>query len=114
LAGKPKRRVCLIEADARFRESFHLALKSHGYDVVDFGNAQDFLATYEPKNIFALVIDINLSGMNGLELQEVLLARKTAIPVIILAGKGAVAQAIQALRNGALNVLWLSPSTPRF
>jgi FixJ family two-component response regulator len=102
---KPKHLVALINTDAGFCDSFRSALNSHGHDVIGFANAQDFLANFDSKKVFALVIDINLPGMNGLELQEVLLARKTDIPVIILAGKGAVTEAIQALKNGALNVL---------
>jgi two-component system response regulator FixJ len=105
MSGKFKNRVGLIDDDAAFRESFRLAMKSLGYDFVGFSSAQDFFANFEPKKVFALVIDILLPGMNGLELQEILHARKTAIPVIMLSGKVDVTKAVQAMKNGAQMVL---------
>ena len=105
MSGKLKHRVGLIDDDAAFRESFRLAMKTLGYDFVGFSNAQEFFATFEPKKVFALVIDINLPGMNGLELQEILHTRKTAIPVIMISGKVDVTKAVHAMKNGALNVL---------
>jgi FixJ family two-component response regulator len=103
--AKTKYRVCVVDDDAAFRESFRLAAKTAGFDTVGFGSAQEFLAGFEPTKVCCLVLDIRLPGMSGLELQEILRARKTHIPTIILTGHGDVPLAVQAIKNGALDFL---------
>jgi two-component system response regulator FixJ len=103
--AKTKYRVCLVDDDAGFRESFRLAAKTAGFDTVSFGSAQEFLAGFEPTKVCCLVLDIRLPGMSGLELQEILRARKTHIPILILTGHGDVPMAVQAIKNGALDFL---------
>jgi FixJ family two-component response regulator len=103
--AKTKYRVCLVDDDAAFRESFRLAAKAAGFDSVGFGSAQEFLADFLPTKVCCLVLDIRLPGMSGLELQEILRARKTHIPILILTGHGEVPMAVQAIKNGALDFL---------
>jgi FixJ family two-component response regulator len=103
--AKTKYRVCLVDDDAAMRESFRLAAKSAGFDTVSFGSAQEFLSSFEPAKVCCIVIDIRLPGMSGLELQEILAARKTHIPVLILTGHGDVPMAVQAIKNGAMDFL---------
>jgi two-component system response regulator FixJ len=103
--ARTKYRVCLVDDDAAFRESFRLAAKTAGFDTVAFGSAQEFLSAFEPAKVCCLVLDIRLPGMSGLELQEILHARKTHIPILILTGHGDVPMAVQAIKNGALDFL---------
>jgi FixJ family two-component response regulator len=78
--AKAKYRVCLVDDDAAVRESVRLGAKAAGYDTVSFGNAQEFLSGFEPQKTCCLILDVRLPGINGLELLEILQARKTRIP----------------------------------
>jgi two-component system, LuxR family, response regulator FixJ len=103
--AKAKYRVCLVDDDAAFCESFRLAAKSAGYEAVCFNSAQEFLAGFEPAKVCCLVLDVRLPGMSGLELQEILKARKTYVPILIMTGHGEVPMAVQAIKNGAFDFL---------
>jgi two-component system response regulator FixJ len=100
-----KQRVCVVDNDAAFRQSFCLAAKAAGFDTVGFGTAPDFLSGFVSTTFCCLVLDVRLPGMSGLELLEVLRARRTAIPCIILTRHGEVQTAIQAMKNGAVDCL---------
>ena len=82
-----------------------IAAKAAGYDSVAFGSAQDFLAGFEPAKTCCIILDVQLPGMSGLEIQEVLQARKTDVPVLILTGHADIPMAVQAVKKGALDVL---------
>jgi two-component system response regulator FixJ len=103
--AKTRLRVCLVDDDAAIRDSFRMAAKAAGYDSVAFSSAHEFLAGFEPTKTCCIVLDVQLPGMSGLELQEVLKARKTDIPVLILTGHADIPMAVQAVKNGALDVL---------
>jgi FixJ family two-component response regulator len=102
---KSKLRVCFVEADAALRKSLQLAAKAAGYGSEAFANAADFLADFDAKGIFCIVIDARLPGMSGLRLLEVFQARRIYVPVILLTGHSDVTMAVQALKNGAHDVL---------
>jgi two-component system response regulator FixJ len=103
--AKPRYRICLVDDDAAFCASFRLAAKAAGFETVSFGSAQEFFSDFDPTKVFCLVLDIRLPGMSGLELQEVLRARKTHVPIIILTGHADIPMAVQAMKNGALDFL---------
>jgi two-component system response regulator FixJ len=103
--AKSKLRVCFVDDDTALRNSLQLAAISAGYDSVTFGNAHEFLSGFDSTGVFCIALDVRLPGMSGLELQEVLRARKTHIPLIFLTGHADVRMAVQALKNGAQDVL---------
>src|SRR5438105_9510347 len=97
--------VCLVDNDAAVRNAFKLLMKSAGINLTSFASAQEYLAGFEPKNVGCIVLDVRMSGMSGLELQEILNQRKVHIPVIVLAGHSEVNMAVQAVKNGAFDVV---------
>ena len=52
-----------------------------------------------------LVLDIRMPGINGLELQKILIEKKYTIPIIFVTGHGDVPMSVQALKNGAIDFL---------
>jgi two-component system response regulator FixJ len=97
--------VCVVDDDAAVRNGFKLLMKSAGINLISFGSVQEYLAGFEPKNVGCIILDVRMPGMSGLELQEILKQRKVNIPVIILTGHADVHLAVQAVRNGALDVV---------
>jgi two-component system response regulator FixJ len=97
--------VCLVDDDAAVRNSFKLLMKSAGINLVSFSSAQEYLAGFEPKNVGCIILDVRMPGMSGLELHEILRQRRVNIPIILLTGHADVHLAVQAVRNGAFDVL---------
>src|SRR5262245_42241794 len=97
--------VCLVDSDAAVRNSFKVFMKTAGINLISFANAQEYLAGFEPKNIGCIVLDARMPGMSGLELQEILRQRKVHIPIVVLAGHTDLPMAIQAIKNGAFDVV---------
>jgi two-component system response regulator FixJ len=97
--------VCLVDDDAAVRNAFKLLMKSAGINLLIFGSAQEYLAGFEPKNVGCIILDVRMPGMSGLELQEILKQRRVHIPAMILTGHADVHLAVQAVKNGAFDVL---------
>ena len=52
-----------------------------------------------------LVLDIRMPGMSGLELQQLLVARRWLLPIVFITGHGDVELAVQAMKHGAFDFL---------
>ncbi|MCI0640452.1 MAG: response regulator [Gemmataceae bacterium] len=103
--SKNKFNVCIIDDDNAIRTAFKNLLKATQYNVAAYGSGQEFLAAFDPKNVAALVVDLRMPGMNGLELLEILKQRKVYVPVIILTGHGDIPITVQAIKAGAFDVI---------
>ena len=77
--------VGILEDDAAVRDSLRLMLERNGYSVQTFGSPNDFLLTKEIDRFNCLVLDLQLPGMNGLELLELLRVRAYSKPAIMIA-----------------------------
>ncbi len=101
----PETRIYVVDDDASVRDSIALLLSFHGYRVVEFESAEAFLAAWQPGWSGCVLLDLRLSGMDGLALQSELVNRYSVLPIIFLTGHGDVADARQALRQGATDFL---------
>jgi FixJ family two-component response regulator len=97
--------VFVVDDDASVRDALGLLLGLHGYPILFFANAQNFLDTYSADWRGCLLIDIRMPGMNGLVLQKHLQDLECAIPVVIITGHGDVASAREAFRANAIDFL---------
>ena len=100
-----KFRVCFVDGDPSVCESLRGGTKAAGFESVAFTTAQEFLAGFDPSNIGCIVLEILLPGMRGLELQQILKARKTPVPIVFLTGHADIPLTVQAMKNGAQDVL---------
>jgi two-component system response regulator FixJ len=105
MSNKARPTVCLVDDDAAVREAFAVLLKSAGLKLMTFSSANEFLGGFEPRNVGCIILDVRMPGMSGLELQEILYQRKVHIPMIILTGHADVPLAVQAVKNGAFDVI---------
>ena len=80
-------------------------LAAVGRPVEVYASAEAFLQAYHPGMAGCLVVDINLPGMSGLELQRELARRGGGLPCVFVTGRGELAQAVQAMREGAVDFL---------
>ncbi|MGI9336823.1 MAG: response regulator transcription factor [Gammaproteobacteria bacterium] len=97
--------VLVIDDNEAVRDALSLLLSEENLPVETCETAERFLSTYEPERFGCLVLDIRMPGMDGLELQEVLLDRKVRIPIIFITGHGDVPMSVRALKAGAVDFL---------
>jgi two-component system, NtrC family, response regulator AtoC len=100
-----KTKILLVEDDAAMGSLVVRDLSRRGFDVHHVANAADALAAVEVERFGAIVSDVRLGGMTGLELCERLCARRPEVPVILITAFGDLELAIAALRAGAHDFL---------
>jgi RNA polymerase sigma factor (sigma-70 family) len=97
--------VFLIDDDASVRDSLSLVLSLKGMRTQLFAAAETFLETYRPEWRGCLLTDLQMPGMNGLDLQRALLDRGISLPVVVLTAHGDVQTTRLAMKNGAFDFL---------
>jgi len=97
--------VFIVDDDASVRDALSLLLAVNDYRVAVFGDAENFLTAYKPSWRGCLLLDIRMPGMDGLTLQNQLVALGSELPVIIMTGHGDVASARAAFRALAIDFL---------
>ena len=81
--------VFVVDDDPSIRESLRLLLSSAGYGVKTFSSAKEFIeAERDIQDSACLVLDVKMPGLSGLELQERLLLRGSAMPIVFITGHG--------------------------
>jgi RNA polymerase sigma factor (sigma-70 family) len=97
--------VFLIDDDASVRDSLSLVLSLKGMRTQLFAAAEPFLETYKSDWCGCVLTDLQMPGMSGLDLQEVLRDRGISLPVVVLTAHGDVATTRLAMKNGAFDFL---------
>ncbi len=104
--------IYIIDDDAVASTYIDGIMKSGGYQCVAFDSADSFLFHAKPELRGCIVLDLQMEGMNGLELQAELLKRCILMPVIIVSGQAVVASAVQAMKQQAFD-LFEKPVNPQ-
>lgn len=97
--------VFVVDDDAGVRRSLERLLRSGGWNVRAFASADEFLQSGRPEPPACLVLDVQMPGQTGLELQDSLHNADIDIPIIFISGHAQVPMAIRAMRGGAINFL---------
>jgi len=102
--------VFIVDDDASFLRSVSRLLQAAGYAVKAFESATKFLEELRPEMRGCVLADLQMPGMNGLELQAALGEAANPLPVIFLSAQGNIPTTVQAMRRGAEDFLTkLSP-----
>ena len=107
------RPVYLIEDDESVLRACAQALKLADLEVRTFGSAEKALVAFDEDPPAAVVSDVRLPGMSGLELLDVVWQRDCDVPVILITGHGDVSMAVQAMRAHAYDFIEKPFSSPR-
>ncbi|HUA39449.1 MAG TPA: response regulator [Candidatus Sulfopaludibacter sp.] len=97
--------IFIVDDDASFLRSVSRLLRAVGFSVQTFESAQEFLAGLTPEMSGCVVADLQMPGMNGLELQDALRRSVNPMPVIFLTGQGDIPTTVNAMRSGAEDFL---------
>ncbi|MBB3391940.1 FixJ family two-component response regulator [Rhizobium sp. BK275] len=82
--GKLRRTVAVVDDDASLRRSVRRLLNAYGFPAIEYASAEAFLRRDPEASIDCLVLDIDLGGMSGIELQRRLKEAGLKLPVIFI------------------------------
>lgn len=97
--------VYIVDDDPAVRDSLALMIGQESLAVQSFDSAEAFLATCNPECCGCAIIDIRMSGMDGMQLQETLSERGILLPIIFLTGHGDIPMSVRAIKAGAIDFL---------
>src|ERR1700675_1596216 len=103
--------IFVLDDDERVREALSSLLSSLGFRVEVFASAREYLDFQKPDPPAWLVLDLELPGMSGLDLQEKI-ATEDSPPIIFVTGHGDVPSSVRAMKAGAIEFL-LKPYDPQ-
>lgn len=100
--------VLIVDDDEAMRRSMAFLFSSIGLEAQIFPSASELLVALPAENTLrpgALVLDVRMPGMSGLELQRHLVERGFPLPILIVTGHGDVPMAVEALKAGAFDFI---------
>ncbi|MYM23155.1 response regulator [Duganella sp. FT135W] len=97
--------VFIVDDDPAVRDALGLLLGVRGYRTAVFSSAEAFLQGWQQGWSGCLLVDIRMSGMDGLALQRELINRGSAMPVVVMSGHGDVSTARAAFKADAVDFL---------
>jgi FixJ family two-component response regulator len=96
--------ICIVDDDASVRDSLSLVLGLKGYDCRTFESAESFISSL-PNRPACIILDLKMTGMNGLELQNRLLSQKIPVQIIFLTAFADVQVMREAFLGNAVDFL---------
>jgi FixJ family two-component response regulator len=97
--------IAIVDDDDSFRHATMSFIRSLGYAVVQFASAESFLKSDRLAETDCLISDVQMPGMNGLELQRKLIAGGNHLPIIFLTAFPEIKARAQAVAAGAIGFL---------
>jgi FixJ family two-component response regulator len=98
-------RVFVVDDDASVRKSLVRLLKSAGHEVEAFASATELLHRAPFEDACCLVLDVQMPGLNGLELQKALARSYCAPPIVFITGHNDFPMSRFAIEAGALDFI---------
>jgi two-component system, LuxR family, response regulator FixJ len=105
MAGNKAPEVFVVDDDAAVRDSLEALLLAEGFQVRTFDSAVSFLTADVSTFQGCLLLDVRMPKMSGLELQQELRERASALPVVIMTGHADVQMAVAAMKAGAVDFI---------
>lgn len=97
--------VFIVDDDEAVRKGLCLVIENAGLSCQAFESAEDYLQTVSADKQGCLLLDVNLPGLNGHELQAELNRRGMHLPIIFLSAYGDIPMTVRAIKAGAVDFL---------
>ena len=97
--------VAIVDDDPSVRRGLQRLIRSAGWKVETFASAQEFLDRPPAVSPSCLVLDLQLPGLSGLDLQQRMADLGLDIPVVFLTGQGNIPASVKAMKAGAIEFL---------
>src|SRR5271170_6265816 len=95
--------IQIVDDDASFLAATSRLLRASGFAVQTFSSASEFLAQRDTDAPGCVLADLQMPGMNGLDLQSALAGTSNPLPILFLTGHGDIPSTVRAMRGGAVD-----------
>ena len=102
--------VFLIDDDDDVRRGLGRLIRSMGMSAESFATAQQFLDRLPYDGVGCILLDVQMPGLSGPDLQQRMLAMGVSLPIVYLTGHADVPMSVHAMKSGALDIL-LKPAS---
>ena len=97
--------IVIVDDDASVRHAIERLLKSFGHDVAGYDSVKQYLRSKNLTKTIALILDVKMPGLTGLDLQNIIRGLHASIPIIFITAHPNEDARDQALRLGAIGFL---------
>jgi FixJ family two-component response regulator len=101
----PEPVVAIVDDDPSAREGLQSLIESAGWRTETFASAQEFLARPGAEAPSCLVLDLQMPGLSGLDLQKRMAEVGLEVPIVFLTGHGNIPASVKAMKAGAVEFL---------
>jgi FixJ family two-component response regulator len=97
--------VYIVDDEPAVLKAITRLLGAAGFRTAAFKSPEAFLEQYEGEARGCLLLDVSMPGLNGIQLQQALIEKNCALPIIFLTGRGDIPTSVQAMKHGAADFL---------
>jgi|SRR5215510_6440762 len=97
--------VIIVDDDPSFRSFLGRLVSTVGLKTIAFASAEEFLDASLPNVPACLVLDVQMPGLSGLDLQRELAHRNRNLPIVFMTGHGDIPMTVEAMKAGAVGFL---------
>ncbi|MBR1124791.1 response regulator transcription factor [Bradyrhizobium lablabi] len=107
MSDKPDARgeIFVVDDDPAVRDTLSMVLSAGGYQVICFADGAALLAVARTRTPAAILLDVHIPGKSGLDILKELHGEEYPAPIFMISGKGDIAMAVSAIKNGALDFI---------
>lgn len=98
-------KVLLVDDEEDFLSIMSERMKAQGMDVSTATSAKEAIELAETESFDAIILDLQMPGMDGLEALKVFKANKPELQVILLTGHATVEKSVKAMKLGAMDLV---------
>ena len=97
--------VFVVDDDKSILEALESLVRSAGFRVRTYMDANSFLTSHRPDSASCLVLDVQLPGLSGLDLQHEMITTGNQMPIIFISGHVNIPMTVKAMKAGAVEFL---------
>ena len=98
--------IFLIDDDASIRKAISRTLNEQGYLVEEFTSGESFLENLSERSPAVILLDMEMPGINGIEIQRRLILRGIKTPIIFISGHSHQQQIVDSMKYGAIDFIF--------
>ncbi|HET9888031.1 MAG TPA: sigma-54 dependent transcriptional regulator, partial [bacterium] len=96
-------RILIVDDEESLRRFLTILLKKEGYEITAVPNATEALAAFQKSSFDAVLTDIKMPGMSGIELLRAIRGLDASVPVVVMTAYASLDTAIEAVNQGAFH-----------
>lgn len=105
MSGKGRAVVFIVDDDISVREALVPLMRWAGFEARGFESGEAFLAAERPACAACLILDLQLPGLDGLDIQQLIRSAQDILPIIFISAHADVPHSVRAMKGGALEFL---------